>query len=90
MATITRATPKTNYLNNRDILKEIHLSKKNYCAFRDPALDRILHQCLITLVLGLALLLRDARDIVTCGEWRLWLFGACDLGGIHACIGTRS
>jgi hypothetical protein len=39
MATITRATPKTNYLNNRDILKEIHLSKKNYCAFRDPALD---------------------------------------------------
>ena len=39
MATITRATPKTNYLNNRDILKEIHLSKKNYCAFRDPVLD---------------------------------------------------
>jgi hypothetical protein len=39
MATITRATPKTNYLNNRDILKEIHLSKKNYCAFRDPDLD---------------------------------------------------
>jgi len=39
MAIITRATPKTNYLNNRDILKEIHLSKKNYCAFRDPVLD---------------------------------------------------
>jgi hypothetical protein len=39
MATITRATPKNNYLNNRDILKEIHLSKKNYCAFRDPDLD---------------------------------------------------
>jgi hypothetical protein len=39
MSTITRATPKTNYLNNRDILKEIHLSKKNYCAFRDPAQD---------------------------------------------------
>jgi hypothetical protein len=39
MATITRATPKTNYLNNRDILKEIHLSKKNYCAFKDPDLD---------------------------------------------------
>jgi hypothetical protein len=39
MATITRATPKTNYLNNRDILKEIHLSKKNYCAFRDPDQD---------------------------------------------------
>lgn len=39
MATITRATPKTNYLNNRDILKEIHLSKNNYCTYRDPVLD---------------------------------------------------
>lgn len=30
---------KVNYLNNRDILKEIHLSKNTYCSFRDPALD---------------------------------------------------
>jgi 3',5'-cyclic AMP phosphodiesterase CpdA len=30
---------KVNYLNNRDILKEIHLSKNTYCAFRSPALD---------------------------------------------------
>ena len=28
-----------NYLNNRDILKEIHLSKNTYCSFLDPALD---------------------------------------------------
>ena len=39
MATIARATPKTNYLNNRDILKEIHLSKKNYCAYINPDQD---------------------------------------------------
>ena len=31
--------PKVNYLNNRDLLKEIHLSKNTYCAFRDPATD---------------------------------------------------
>lgn len=30
---------KVNYLNNRDILKEIHLSKNTYCSFRDPAKD---------------------------------------------------
>ena len=30
---------KVNYLNNRDILKEIHLSKNTYCSFRDPVLD---------------------------------------------------
>ena len=30
---------KVNYLNNRDILKEIHLSKNTYCSYRDPALD---------------------------------------------------
>jgi hypothetical protein len=46
MAIIARTTPKTNYLNNRDILKEIHSSKKNYCAYRDPDLD---HQCDIIL-----------------------------------------
>jgi hypothetical protein len=28
-----------NYLNNRDILKEIHLSKKTYCVYRDPVQD---------------------------------------------------
>lgn len=31
--------PKVNYLNNKDLLKEIHLSKNTYCAYRDPALD---------------------------------------------------
>jgi hypothetical protein len=35
----TRTPAKVNYLNNRDILKEIHLSKNTYCAFRDPATD---------------------------------------------------
>ena len=33
------STPRTNYLNNRDILKEIHLSKNTYCTFLDPATD---------------------------------------------------
>jgi hypothetical protein len=33
------APKKVNYLNNRDILKEIHLSKNTYCWFRDRALD---------------------------------------------------
>ena len=31
--------PKVNYLNNRDILKEIHLSKNSYCSYRDPVAD---------------------------------------------------
>jgi hypothetical protein len=35
---LTPATPK-NYLNNRDILKEIHLSKNSYCWFQDPVQD---------------------------------------------------
>jgi hypothetical protein len=39
MTATIRATPKTNYLNNRDILKEIHLSKNTYCSFLDPVLD---------------------------------------------------
>jgi hypothetical protein len=30
---------KVNYLNNRDILKEIHHSKTTYCVFRDRQLD---------------------------------------------------
>ena len=36
--TVKPAT-KVNYLNNRDILKEIHLSKNTYCVFKDPKLD---------------------------------------------------
>lgn len=40
MSTTTTRTPaKVNYLNNRDILKEIHLSKNTYCSYRDPVLD---------------------------------------------------
>ena len=30
---------KTNYLNNRDLLREIHLSKNSYCVFADPVRD---------------------------------------------------
>jgi hypothetical protein len=37
--TPTRTPAKVNYLNNRDILKEIHLSKNTYCSYRDPVLD---------------------------------------------------
>jgi hypothetical protein len=37
--TIARTPAKVNYLNNRDILKEIHSSKNTYCTFRDPKLD---------------------------------------------------
>ena len=36
---ITRTPAKINYLNNRDILKEIHLSKNTYCSYRDPVND---------------------------------------------------
>ncbi len=34
-----KPAPKVNYLNNRDLLKEIHLSKNTYCSFRDPVRD---------------------------------------------------
>lgn len=36
------STPKkpVNYLNNRDLLKEIHLSKNSYCRFAQPGDDR--------------------------------------------------
>ena len=37
--TIPKTPAKINYLNNRDILKEIHLSKNTYCAYRDPVQD---------------------------------------------------
>ena len=33
------APKKVNYLNNRDILKEIHLSKNSYCSYLDPQAD---------------------------------------------------
>ena len=35
----TTPAPKVNYLNNRDLLKEIHLSKNTYCAYRDRTAD---------------------------------------------------
>lgn len=37
--TITRTPAKVNYLNNRDILKEIHLSKNTYCWYADRVND---------------------------------------------------
>ena len=37
--TPTRTPAKVNYLNNRDILKEIHLSKNTYCWYADRAND---------------------------------------------------
>jgi hypothetical protein len=39
MTLIAKPAPRVNYLNNRDILKEIHLSKNTYCSFQDPAAD---------------------------------------------------
>jgi hypothetical protein len=36
---VPKSSPKVNYLNNRDILKEIHLSKNSYCWYRDRDLD---------------------------------------------------
>lgn len=35
-----RAKKTTNYLNNKDILKEIHSSKNTYCSFVDPEYHR--------------------------------------------------
>ena len=38
IVTIMNTTPpKKNYLNNKDILKEIHLSKNTYCSFTESA-----------------------------------------------------
>ena len=39
MSLLPKAAPRVNYLNNRDILKEIHASKKTYCWYRDRDLD---------------------------------------------------
>jgi hypothetical protein len=39
MTLLPKAAPRVNYLNNRDILKEIHFSKNNYCWYRDRATD---------------------------------------------------
>jgi hypothetical protein len=39
MTLLAKPAPKVNYLNNRDILKEIHLSKNSYCWFRDRDTD---------------------------------------------------
>ena len=36
---LIKTAPRVNYLNNRDILKEIHLSKNTYCSFRDRVND---------------------------------------------------
>ena len=35
----TPPAPKVNYLNNRDILKEIHASKNKYCYYINPETD---------------------------------------------------
>ena len=39
MSLLPKSAPRVNYLNNRDILKEIHQSKNNYCWYRDRGLD---------------------------------------------------
>jgi hypothetical protein len=39
MTLIAKPAAKVNYLNNRDILKEIHLSKNTYCSFQDRVTD---------------------------------------------------
>ena len=36
---LIKTAPRVNYLNNRDILKEIHSSKSTYCSFLDPVAD---------------------------------------------------
>jgi hypothetical protein len=39
MTLVAKPAARVNYLNNRDILKEIHLSKNTYCWYRDRVLD---------------------------------------------------
>ncbi len=36
---MTVTPPRTNYLNNRDLLLEIHASKRSYCSFLDSETD---------------------------------------------------
>lgn len=36
---MSTTSPRVNYLNNRDLLREIHLSKNTYCAFQDLQRD---------------------------------------------------
>jgi hypothetical protein len=57
--TIPKAAPKVNYLNNRDILKEIHLSKNTYCSYLDPVQD---HQYDIILPTVLKINLRTVAE----------------------------
>lgn len=47
---IPKSAPRVNYLNNRDILKEIHLSKNTYCSYLDPAQDHQYDIILTTLL----------------------------------------
>jgi hypothetical protein len=39
MTLLPKPPARVNYLNNRDILKEIHLSKNTYCWYQDRVLD---------------------------------------------------
>jgi len=39
MSLLPKPPAKVNYLNNRDILKEIHYSKNTYCSYLDPVTD---------------------------------------------------
>jgi len=39
MSLLPKPPAKVNYLNNRDILKQIHLSKNTYCSYLDPEND---------------------------------------------------
>ena len=40
MDLMTNTTTKTNYLNNKDMLLEIHKSKSSYCSFTDPKFQK--------------------------------------------------
>lgn len=40
MSLLPTPTKRVNYLNNKDILKEIHISKTTFCSFSDPEYHR--------------------------------------------------